>query len=211
MDVISVIVADDHVIFRKGLTTILNEIITVKVVGEASNGHELLDVLKKQPADVVLMDIRMPGMDGIEATRRIMERCPNIGVIALTMHEEIGYFNRMIEAGAKGFLLKKTNKDQLEEAIHAVFNGEPYYAEEFMIHASKSAPPPAPTGLNLTDREKEVLEHICKGLSNAEIAKLLGLSHRTIDGHRSRLFEKTGAKNAANLVMFAVKNGLVNP
>jgi DNA-binding NarL/FixJ family response regulator len=211
MDVISVIVADDHVIFRKGLTTILNEIITVKVVGEASNGHELLDVLKNQPADVVLMDIRMPGMDGIEATRRIMERCPHIRVIALTMHEEIGYFNRMIEAGAKGFLLKKTNKDQLEEAIHAVFNGDPYYAEEFMIHASKSAPPPSQPRLNLTDREKEVLEHICKGLSNAEIAKLLGLSHRTIDGHRSRLFEKTGAKNAANLVMFAVKNGLVNP
>ncbi|MEE4117054.1 MAG: response regulator transcription factor [Marinilabiliaceae bacterium] len=210
VEIISVAIADDHIIFRKGLATILNEIATVKVVAEASNGHELLDFLKTAKADVVLMDIKMPVMDGIEATRLLAERYPEIGVIALTMHEEIGYFNKMIEAGAKGFLLKKTNQEQLEQAITNVYRGENYFAEEFSFSVTKAAAP-SRIKLTLTEREREVLEYICKGLSNSEISKKLGLSHRTIDGHRARLFEKTGAKNAPNLVMFAVKNGLIKP
>jgi len=124
MEIISVVIADDHIIFRKGLSTILNEIASVKVVSEASNGYELLDFLKTGSADVILMDIRMPGMDGIEATRKVAEKYPDIEVIALTMHEEIGYFNKMVEAGAKGFLLKKTTQDQLEEALNAVVRVE---------------------------------------------------------------------------------------
>lgn len=198
-------------IFRKGLATILNEIPTVKVVGETSNGHELLDLLKTQKADVILMDIKMPGMDGIEATRKVSAKYPATQIIALTMHEEIGYFNKMIEAGAKGFLLKNTNRDQLEAAINTVFEGENYFADEFVISVKKPTPSPALAHINLSARELEILDYICKGFSNAEIAKTLGLSQRTIDGHRSRLFEKTGAKNAPNLVLFAVKNGLVNP
>ncbi|MBN2236427.1 MAG: response regulator transcription factor [Bacteroidales bacterium] len=211
MEIISVIIADDHVIFRKGLVTILNEILTIKVVAETSCGQELLDVLKTQTADVVLMDIKMPGMDGIEATKKLSEKYPNIKVIALTMHEEIGYFNKMIEAGARGFLLKKTNKDQLEEAIHAVYDGDNYFAEEFVISTQKTEKPKSISSVHLSAREKEVLDYICKGFSNNEISKKLGLSQRTIDGHRSRLFEKTGAKNAPHLVLFAVKNGLVKP
>jgi DNA-binding NarL/FixJ family response regulator len=126
------------------------------------------------------------------------------------MHEEVGYFRRMTEAGAKGFLLKKTNQDQLEEAINAVFRGDYYFAEEYafsMKHASLSA---RKINIVLSDREKEILEYICRGYSNWEIAKKLGISQRTIDGHRARLFEKTGAKNAPNLVLFAIKNGLVS-
>lgn len=211
MEIVRVIIADDHVIFRKGLATILNEIATVKVVAETSNGHELLDFLKTGKADVVLMDIRMPGMDGIEATRKLREKYPDISVIALTMHEEIGYFNSMIEAGALGFLLKKTNQDQLEEAINAVFKGEHYYAEEFAVSVQQSQTAKPKVSINLSEREKEILEFICKGFSNSEISKKLGLSQRTIDGHRARLFEKTGAKNAPNLVMFAIKNGFVKP
>lgn len=211
MEIISVVIADDHVIFRKGLATILNEIVTVKVVAETSNGLELLDYLKSGTADVVLMDIKMPVMDGVEATRRVTEKYPEIKVIALTMHEEIGYFNRMIEAGAKGFLLKKTNQDQLEEAINAVFRGEHYFAEEFAFSVKQLSPTPKALNINLSVREKEILEFICRGYSNIEISKKLGLSQRTIDGHRARLFEKTGAKNAPNLVLFAIKNGIVNP
>lgn len=198
-------------IFRKGLATILNEIPTVKVVGETSNGHELLDLLKNQKADVILMDIKMPGMDGIEATRKVSAKYPATQIIALTMHEEIGYFNKMIEAGAKGFLLKNTNRDQLEAAINTVFEGGNYFADEFVISVKKPTPSPVIANINLSARELEILDYICKGFSNPEIAKTLGLSQRTIDGHRSRLFEKTGAKNAPNLVLFAVKNGLVNP
>jgi len=210
VEIISVVIADDHIIFRKGLATILNEISTVKLVAETSNGHELLDFLKSGTTDVILLDIKMPGMDGIEACRRVSEKYPDIKVIALTMHEEIGYFNKMIEAGAKGFLLKKTNQDQLEEAITAVYRGENYFAEEFALSLN-SSPSAYKAKVNLTDREKEVLEYICKGFSNSDISKRLGLSQRTIDGHRARLFEKTGAKNAPNLVMYAIKHGLVKP
>lgn len=209
MDIFKLIIADDHIIFRKGLRTILNELDEIKVVGEASNGHELLDQLKHQPADIVLMDIRMPVMDGIEATRKVTERFPDVRVIALTMHEEIGYFNQMVEAGAYGFLLKKTNRDELQKAINLVMQGEYYFSEEFIAQAKTLSKPKQKSLVELTEREEEVLELICKGYSNAEIGKYLGVSNRTVDGHRARLLEKTGAKNSPHLVMFAIKNGLI--
>jgi len=210
MDIISIIIADDHVIFRKGLRTVLNEIPFVKVIAEASNGNELLRVMKTKATDIILMDIRMPGMDGVEATKKVLEKYPDTSVICLTMHEEISYFNKVINVGAKGFLLKKTNKDQLENAIKAVYNGGNYYDEEFVITPVQTIQH-TKTNIKLSDREKEVLEYICKGYSNAEIAKELNLSQRTIDGHKAHLFDKTGAKNSPNLVMYAVKNGLVKP
>ncbi|HPE56022.1 MAG TPA: response regulator transcription factor [Bacteroidales bacterium] len=211
MEIAKVIIVDDHVIFRKGLYTILNEIDFVKVVGEASNGNELLELLKKQPADVILMDIKMPVMDGIEATKKVSAKYPLIKIIALTMFEEISYFNKMIEAGASGFLLKKTTSEELERAINLVLEDESYFSEEFMNSVNVYLKPKQKeTGISLTDREKEVLELICKGFSNVEIANFLGVSSRTVDGFRARLFEKTGAKNAPNLVMFAIKNGLVS-
>jgi len=209
MEIIKVIIVDDHVIFRKGLIAILNEIDDVKVVGEASNGHEAINLLKKQATDIILMDIKMPVMDGLEATEKITEKYPEIRIIALTMFEEISYFNKMIEAGASGFLLKKTNVDELEIAIHNVFNGDSYFSEEFISSVALNYKPKAKqTEINLSEREKEVLKLICKGYSNPEIAKELIISPRTIDGHRAKLLEKTGAKNAANLVMYAVKHGL---
>lgn len=210
MDIISIIIADDHVIFRKGLRTVLNEIPFVKVIAEASNGNELLRIMKTKATDIILMDIRMPGMDGVEATKKVLEKYPNTSVICLTMHEEISYFNKVINVGAKGFLLKKTNKEQLENAIKTVYNGGNYYDEEFVI-APVQTIQHTKTNIKLSDREKEVLEYICKGYSNAEIAKALNLSQRTIDGHKAHLFDKTGAKNSPNLVMYAVKNGLVKP
>jgi DNA-binding NarL/FixJ family response regulator len=211
MEIAKIIIVDDHVIFRKGLYTILNEIDFVKVVGEASNGNELLELLKKQPVDVILMDIKMPVMDGIEATKKVAAKYPGIKVIALTMFEEISYFNKMIEAGASGFLLKKTTSEELERAINLVLEDESYFSEEFMSSVNMYLKPKQKdTTITLTDREQEVLELICKGYSNVEIANFLGVSSRTVDGFRARLFEKTGAKNAPNLVMFAIKNGLVN-
>ncbi|MBK7093921.1 MAG: response regulator transcription factor [Saprospiraceae bacterium] len=210
MEIISLAIADDHEIFRKGLRIILNELDQVKVLGEAQNGNELMEILKHQDIDLVLMDIRMPVMDGIEATRKIVEKYPGTKVIALTMFEEIGYFNQMIEAGADGFLLKKTNKDELETAIMTVMSGENYFSEEFMNKVNRSQRPNTKlVDVELTDREQEVLELICKGMSNAEISKYLGVSARTVDGHRAHLLEKTGAKNSPHLVMYAIKNGLI--
>lgn len=208
MDIIKVAIVDDHIIFRKGLFIILNEINAVKVVGEASNGNEILALAKSQEPDVIFMDIKMPVMDGVEATRKVLEIIPDVKVIALTMHEEIGYFNKMLDAGAQGFLLKKTNKDELEKAIQQVVLGNTYFSEEFIANVNKHSPQPK-TSIKISEREKEVLDLICKGFSNTEIAGFLGLSIRTVDGHRARLFEKTGAKNAPNLVLFAIKNGLV--
>lgn len=210
MEIISLAIADDHEIFRKGLRIILNELDQVKVMGEAQNGNELLEILKHHAIDLILMDIRMPVMDGIEATRKIVEKYPQTRVIALTMFEEISYFNQMIEAGADGFLLKKTNKDELELAITTVMNGENYFSEEFINKVNRTQRPGAKLiDIDLTDREQEVLELICKGMSNAEISKYLGVSARTVDGHRAHLLEKTGAKNSPHLVMFAIKNGLI--
>ena len=210
MDIISLIIVDDHEIFRKGLRIILNELDEIKVVGEAQNGHELFELLKHNPADVVLMDIRMPIMDGIEATKRIVEKYPKTKVIALTMFEDISYFNQMVEAGADGFLLKKTNKDELKRAITQAMLDETYFSEEFISTVNKRQRPASRIpNIDITEREQEVLELICKGMSNAEISKYLGVSARTVDGHRAHLLEKTGAKNSPHLVMYAIKNGLI--
>jgi DNA-binding NarL/FixJ family response regulator len=211
MEIAKIIIVDDHLIFRKGLLAILNELDNVKVVGEASNGSDLLELLKNQTTDIIFMDIKMPVMGGIEATKKVLAKYPHIKIIALTMFEEISYFNEMIEAGASGFLLKKTSTEELEKAIDLVLSDESYFSEEFMNSINKyMKPKQKDTSIVLTDREKEVLELICKGFSNAEIAKKLGVSTRTIDGFRAKLFEKTGAKNAPNLVMFAIKHGLID-
>jgi DNA-binding NarL/FixJ family response regulator len=209
MDIVTVVIADDHVIFRKGLRTVLNEIPFVKVIAEASNGNELIEILKHNQTDVILMDIKMPLMDGIEATKKIVEKFPETYIVALTMHEEIGYFNKMIEAGASGFLLKKTNKDELERAITAVMQGDNYFSEEFVCSLNAKTFNKKAAKVQISEREQQILELICKGMSNIEIGKHLGISQKTVDGHRTRLFEKTGAKNGPNLVMFAIKNGLI--
>lgn len=209
MDIFKLVIVDDHIIFRKGLHTILNEIGSIKVMAEASNASELFEILKKQEIDIILMDINMPGIDGIEATKKVLSKYPETKVIALTMHEEIGYFNKMMDAGAAGFLLKKTTKDELEEAIQTVMDGENYFSSEFISTTNFHKKVSATTDVKLTNRELEILEMICKGFSNPKISQELGLSQRTIDSHRARLFEKTGAKNAPNLVMFAFKYGFV--
>lgn len=210
MEIVKLIIVDDHIIFRKGLCTVLNEISEVKVVGEASNGQELMLLLKKTDADIIFMDIKMPVMDGIETTGKILKRYPGIRIIALTMHEEIGYFNKMVEAGALGFLLKKTNKDELEKAIISVMQNEVYFSEEFITNVNKKNDIVIPRNIaQLSEREIQVLELICKGLSNTEISKVLCLSPRTVDGHRSRLLEKTGTKNAPHLVLYAIQHGLI--
>ena len=208
MNFITVIIADDHQIFRTGLKAVLNESDFVKVIAEACNGNELLRLLHKVKPDVVLMDIRMPGMDGIQATEKIMELYPDLPVIALTSYEDISYFNQMIEAGARGFMLKSTGQDELLEAIEKVVGGEYYFSREFENfappHLKKSRVP-----VKLTGREKQVLELICQGLTNAQIAEKLGISQKTVDAHRTRLMEKTHTKNAANLVHYALKHGLI--
>ncbi len=211
MDKIRIIIADDHQLFRNGLKILLNAFQEFEVTGEASNGEEFLRILKETPADVVLMDINMPEMDGIEATKRGIRINPAIDVIALSMYGEEEYYYKMVDAGAKGFILKDSDISEVKEAIMTVRKGGSYFSQELLYHViqkikhreleSKSA--------NLSKREKEILIKICEGLSNQEIAETLFISKRTVDKHRANLLGKTNSKNTASLILFAIRNKLI--
>jgi len=211
MDKIRIIITDDHQLFRNGLKILLNAFQEFEVVAEASNGEEFLRILKNTPAEVVLMDINMPEMDGIEATRKGLKLNPGIDIIALSMYGEEEYYYKMVDAGAKGFLLKDSDISEVKEAILTVRRGGSYFSQELLYHViqkikhreseSKSA--------NLSKREKEILVKICEGLSNQEIAETLFISKRTVDKHRANLLGKTNSKNTASLILFAIRNKLI--
>jgi DNA-binding NarL/FixJ family response regulator len=211
MEKIKIIITDDHQLFRNGLKILLNAFQEFEVTGEASNGEEFLRIVKTTPADVVLMDINMPEMDGIEATRKGLKINPAIDIIALSMYGEEEYYYKMVDAGAKGFLLKDSDISEVKEAILTVKKGGSYFSQELLYHViqkikhreheSKSA--------NLSKREKEILIKICEGLSNQEIAETLFISKRTVDKHRANLLGKTNSKNTASLILFAIRNKLI--
>jgi DNA-binding NarL/FixJ family response regulator len=211
MKKIQIIIADDHQLFRNGLKILLSSFPEFEVTGEASNGEDFLKLLKTTPADIALMDINMPEMDGIEATRRGLKICPSISIIALSMYGEEEYYYKMVDSGAKGFLLKDSDIAEVREAILTVIKGGSYFSQELLYHViqkikhrelqSKTA--------NLSKREKEVLHKICEGLSNQEIADTLFISKRTVDKHRANLLGKTNSKNTASLILFAIKNKLI--
>ena len=211
MEKIRIIITDDHQLFRNGLKILLNAFQEFEVVGEASNGEEFLRIIKNTPADVVLMDINMPEMDGIEATRKGLKLCTSIDIIALSMYGEEEYYYKMVDAGAKGFLLKDSDISEVKDAILTVRKGGSYFSQELLYyviqkikhreHESKTA--------NLSKREKEILLKICEGLSNQEIAETLFISKRTVDKHRANLLGKTNSKNTASLILFAIRNKLI--
>ena len=211
MGKIKIILTDDHQLFRNGLRILLDVFPEFEVVGEASNGEEFLQLIKNCEADVVLMDINMPVMDGVEATRRGLKLCPSLNVIALSMYGEEEYYYKMVDAGAKGFLLKDSDISEVKEAIITINKGGSYFSQELLYYViqkikireteSKMA--------NLSKREKEILFKICEGNSNQEIAESLFISKRTVDKHRANLLSKTNSKNTASLILFAIKNKLI--
>jgi DNA-binding NarL/FixJ family response regulator len=211
MEKIRIVIADDHQLFRNGLKILLAAFPEFEVIGEASNGKEFLSLIKNLSADVALMDINMPEMDGIEATKQAMKVQSNLNIIALSMYGEEEYYYKMVEAGAKGFLLKDSDISEVKEAILTVKKGNSYFSQELLQnvihkikrreHESKSA--------NLSKREIEILLKICEGLSNQEIAETLFISKRTVDKHRANLLGKTHSKNTASLILFAIKNKLI--
>ena len=210
---IRVILADDHTLFRNGLKLLLSNNVDMQVVGEASDGNELLSLLTKLPCDVVLMDIEMPGINGFDATRIIAEQYPEVKVISLSMYGEEDYYYRMIEAGARGFLLKSSEINEVSEAIRRVMQGGTYFSSDILYNVLKNihtvVSKTDTQALHLSQREKEVLELICRGKSNQEIADQLFISKRTVEKHRANLLAKTNTKNTAQLVMFAVENKLI--
>lgn len=207
-----VVIVDDHTLFRNGLKLILSNTDEFEVVGEADNGEDFFKQLNNFDHAVILMDIEMPIMNGIEATRLAVEKKPEIKIIALTMYGEHEYYYRMIEAGAKGFLLKNSEIDDVINAIKMVAKGESYFSKDLLLALVKNISElktPLKEKNNLSEREIEILHLICQGYSNQEIADKLFVSKRTVDKHRSNILEKTNSKNTASLVMYAIKNNLI--
>lgn len=212
---IKIVFADDHEIFRDGFRLMLTRKPEIILLAEAENGRELVQVTRQFQPDVVITDIKMPVMDGIEATRIITGEFPGIGIIGLSMFDEDDLIVDMLEAGAKGYLLKNAGKDQISEAIKAVSDGDPYYCRTTsnkltqMIAKSRFNPYKKTVKVEFSEREREIIELIAREFSNKEIAEKLFLSIRTVEGHRLKIMEKTGVKNTVGLVVYAIKNNLL--
>lgn len=213
MQKLSVIIVDDHKLFREGLKLLLKNLEYIGDISEAPDGEVFLGMIKNSHPDLVLMDIEMPKINGIEATAKALEMYPDLKVLALSMYGDEEYFQKMIDAGVCGFMLKNSEFSEVNKAIHAVAEGNNYFAEEILyklVNRIKSKPSqPAEPSITLSDRELEVLLLICKGLSNQEIAEQLFISKRTVDHHRASLLTKSNTKNAASLVIYAIKNKLI--
>ncbi len=213
-DKIKVLIVDDHEIFRNGLKMVLAKLKYVEIAGEATDGKQFADMLDDIKADIVLMDIEMPELNGVDATKIALKKNPKLKIIALTMFGDDEYIQSMLDAGAKGFLMKNINKETLDKAIQTVHNGGNYYSEELFDFFTKQLtrekePEKKEDKLNLTRREKEILQLLCEGLSNKEIAEALFISERTVLGHKTNLLTKTNTKNSLALMAYAIKNKLV--
>lgn len=212
MEKIKVFVVDDHSIFKNGLIAHLKEFDFVDVIGTSKDGKEFLNMIESNTPEIVFMDIKMPEMNGIEASKIALEKYPGMKIIALTMFGDEEYIQSMLEIGVKGYLLKNIEKDDLEKAILAVINDRCYFSQELqMILSEKFVSKKKLTEkIKLTAKEMEVLKLICQGYTNFEIGDILCKSNRTIDGFRAHLLEKMGAKNTVGLVTYAIKNKLVD-
>jgi DNA-binding NarL/FixJ family response regulator len=216
---IKVVLADDHKIIRDGVKSLINHEKDIIIIGEASDGSELLDLLARQQADVAVVDINMPGMDGYETTKQIKEHYNQVKVLILSMLDHESYINKMMDAGAAGYMLKNTGKEELVHGIRMIAGGHKFICTDIALSLLRKASnypskiPAAPllknTGAELSKREVEVLRLIADGLTNAEIADKLFTSKRTIESHRQSLLEITQSNNTATLIRYAISNGLI--
>ena len=210
--VYDIVLVDDHTLFRNGLKGLLEHCCGCRVVAEASDGDEFLEILPDVKADIVLLDIDMPRMNGFEAATKALARCPDLKIITLSMHGDEDYYFKMVSIGVKGFLLKSSDIDEVSTAIQTVAKGGSYFSQELLrtlVGSLKSAPSSGLDHETLSQRELEILLLICKGFSNQEIADALFISKRTVDKHRANILDKTNCKNTANLVVYAIKHSLV--
>ena len=216
MKKIKVAIADDYKIFREGLKVSLGQDDNMHVLLEADNGEDLLKEIESKQPDVIIMDLKMPIMDGMEATQLVRKKYPAIKVLVVSMYEDDKFIIHLMEIGANGYLLKNAEPDEIRKAIYAVHeNG--YYFNDLVNKAllkklvlKNNIKPSFNENVDLTERELEVLKLICEEKTAAEIAKQIFLSPRSVEGIRQRLIEKIGVRNTAGIVMFAVKNGLAN-
>ena len=206
-----ILLVDDHAVVRQGFKMILGAQSDMEIVGEAANGREAVELAEQLHPDIVVMDVAMPELNGIEATRRVVGADPHIRVIALSMHKDSVYVREILRAGARGYLLKDSGADDLVKAIRAVAGGESYLSpavsnavlDDYRRHVTN------PIDL-LTSREREVLQMLAEGKTNKEIAVVLNLSVYTVDAHRGRIMEKLNLHSINELVRFALRNGLID-
>jgi DNA-binding NarL/FixJ family response regulator len=210
---IKVLVADDHPVVRKGLQSCLARQERLKIVGEASDGDEALEKTRELSPDVVLMDISMPGMNGLAVTEVLRKESPTVKVLVLSVHNNRDYIFRIIQAGAHGFISKEAPPDELLRAIESVYAGEPFFSPEIakaalnqLVTSGGKKDPFA----QLTGREREVLVLIAEGQSNKEIATKLGIGVRTIETHRERIMRRLDIHSVAGLTKFAIANGMIS-
>ncbi|NOU45652.1 MAG: response regulator transcription factor [Bacteroidales bacterium] len=213
---IKLIIADDHQLVVDGLQSILNQLSGFKVITTVSNGKELLKTLEIVEPDIVLLDIDMPVLNGIETLKELKKRYPHIKIIILTMHEEKSLVKKMSDLGANGFIFKNVDKEELIKALENVNNGIPYFSVS-LRNESINNDLVADAGLShdykkglLTEREIEIIKLIVEGLSNKEIADKLFISPRTVDTHRTNLMKKLEVNNVAGLVRYAIRNGFMH-
>lgn len=208
---IRIIFADDHEVLRDGFHVMMKKQVDIEVVGEAKNGEQLITITRKLQPDVIVTDIQMPGINGIDATREIIKEFPIMGIIAFSMYNEEGLIIDMLKAGAKGYILKNSPKEEIITAIKSVHKGEPYYCKETDliisgIRSKNKAITKNNLGPQFSDKEIIIMKLICQEKLNQEMALILGLSKRTIEGYREKIMEKTDAKNTAGIVLYAIRN-----
>jgi DNA-binding NarL/FixJ family response regulator len=215
-DTIRVVLADDHELFRDGFQTLLRKQKNIELIGQASNGEELVAITSELKPDVVITDIKMPVMDGIEATKHIVQKFPKIGVIALSMFNEDHLVVEMMELGAKGYLLKNAAKTEIISAIKTVYNGHPYFCEDtslklaHLLGKSNFAVVKKEVEPEFSEREVAIIKLICEGNTNKEIAAKIFLGVRTVETYRDQIIEKMQVKNAAGVVIYAIKHKIYN-
>ena len=215
MKKINIVIVDDHKIMRDGIRAILSTDKTFKIVHESENGEDIISYLEKEykKVDVILMDISLPNLNGIDTTSIILKLFKNTNILALTMHDEEAYIVQMIKAGAKGYILKDAGRDELITAVKKVALGENYYSNEVsvtLINSMVKEEKDLSSSSSLSKRESQVLQLICNGETNNDIAKTLAISPRTVETHRRSIVKKLGLKNTAELVRYAITHNLAH-
>jgi DNA-binding NarL/FixJ family response regulator len=205
-----ILLADDHTLVRRGFAMIVSKEDDMEVVGEAKNGREAVELARELQPEVVIIDVTMPELNGIEGTRRIMEICPRTRVLAVSMHRDAVYVREILRAGARGYLVKDADDETFLQAVRAVARGEAYLspviADAVLTDYRKHVTDPIDL---LSSREREVLQMIAEGKQNKEIATTLSLSVYTVEAHRGKIMEKLNLHNTGDIVRFALRNGLI--
>lgn len=217
MEKIRILIVDDHPMIRHGIKSLLSDEESISLIDEASDGQQAIDKLGRASFDLIIMDIKMPEMNGIEATEHIHKNFPDTRILAISMYDEQRYIVKMLQAGAQGYILKNTGKQELLNAIDTVMKGESYFSQEvssimmsqFMSRKGTGLGDIAKPEVPLTKRETEIIRLISEELTNSEIADKLGISPRTVDTHRRNLLQKLDVKNTAGLVKYALQHHLL--